>query len=72
MVNGAGRIEREYALGSRRVDLLIVWPSGTGPASRFVVECKLLRDSRARTIEKGLEQTAAYMDHFRGGRGTFW
>ena len=62
VVNGAGRIEREYALRSRRVDLLIVWPSRTGPASRFVVECKLLRDSRARTIEKGLEQTAAYMD----------
>ena len=29
-----------------------------------MVECKLLRDgrSRARTIERGLEQTAAYMD----------
>ena len=62
VVNGAGRIEREYALGSRRVDLLIIWPSRTGPASRFVVECKLLRGSRARTIEKGLGQTAAYMD----------
>ena len=62
VVNGAGRIEREYALGSRRVDLLIIWPSGTGSASRFVVECKLVRGGRAQTIEKGLEQTAAYMD----------
>ena len=62
VVNGASRIEREYALGSRRVDLLIVWPTGTGSASRFVVECKLVRGGRAQTIEKGLEQTAAYMD----------
>ena len=62
VVNATGRIEREYALGSRRVDLLVVWPDGRGRESRSVVECKLLRSGRARTIEKGLEQTAAYMD----------
>ena len=62
VVNATGRIEREYALGSRRVDLLVVWPRGTGRADRFVVECKLLRRGRERTIERGLEQTAAYMD----------
>jgi hypothetical protein len=62
VVNGAGRIEREYALGSRRVDLLVIWPPEAGKPGRFVVECKLLRDGRARTIEKGLQQTAAYMD----------
>ena len=28
IVNGGGRIEREYALGSRRTDLLIVWLPG--------------------------------------------
>ncbi len=28
VVNGGGRIEREYALGSRRTDLLIIWPPG--------------------------------------------
>ncbi|WP_420636081.1 hypothetical protein [Candidatus Palauibacter sp.] len=62
IVNAAGRIEREYALGSRRVDLLVVWPRETGRADRFAVECKLLRGGRERTIERGLEQTAAYMD----------
>ena len=64
VVNGRGWIEREYALGSRRVDLLVVWPSRDGSAERFVVECKLVRNGRshARTVEKGLEQTAAYMD----------
>ena len=62
VVNGASRIEREYALGSRRVDLLIVWPPDTGRPGKYVVECKLLRSGRDRTIETGLAQTAAYMD----------
>ncbi len=64
VVNGRGRIEREYALGSRRVDLLVVWPGRDGGTERFVVECKLVKEGRsaARAIERGLEQTAAYMD----------
>ena len=64
VVNGRGRIEREYALGSRRVDLLVIWPGRQGHAGRFAVECKLLKDGRSRagTVERGLEQTAAYMD----------
>ena len=38
IVNGGGRIEREYGLGRRRTDLLIVWPqdgagAGTGKGS---------------------------------------
>ena len=69
VVNATGRIEREYALGSRRVDLLVVWPTGQGREERFVVECKLLRSGRARTMEKGLEQTAAYMDLSRTEMG---
>ena len=71
IVNGGGRIEREYALGSRRTDLLIVWPPGRFagaarepgvPARRYVVECKILRGSLDATIREGLEQTLAYMD----------
>ena len=65
-----GRIEREYALGSRRTDLLIVWPPGRFaggaepgvPARRYVVECKILRGSLDATIREGLKQTLAYMD----------
>ena len=64
VVNGRGRIEREYALGSRRVDLLLIWPDAHGREGRFVVECKLVKNGRSRSsiIEKGLEQTARYMD----------
>ena len=69
VVNGGGRIEREYGLGRGRTDLLVLWPREAGQPSdlweRFVVECKVLRDSDrkslARTIEHGVEQTLGYM-----------
>ena len=61
IVNGGGRIEREYALGRGRTDLLIVWPQGGGER-RFVVECKVLRKGLERTIAEGVEQTRGYMD----------
>ena len=61
IVNGGGRIEREYALGRGRTDLLIVWPQG-GHERRFVVECKVLRRSLERTIVEGVEQTRRYLD----------
>ena len=61
VVNGGGRIEREYALGRGRTDLLIVWPQG-GRERRFVAECKVLRRSLERTVAEGVEQTRRYAD----------
>ena len=61
VINGGGRIEREYALGRGRVDLLIVWPVGGGE-QRFVVECKIRRGNLAVTITEGIAQTRRYMD----------
>ena len=61
IVNGGGRIEREYALGRGRTDLLIVWSQG-GRERRFVVECKVLRKGLERTIAEGVEQTRGYVD----------
>ncbi|MDE0446492.1 MAG: hypothetical protein OXH96_07430 [Spirochaetaceae bacterium] len=61
VVNGGGRIEREYALGRGRTDLLIVWPQG-GRERRWVVECKVRHGDLERTIVEGLEQTRAYTD----------
>jgi len=58
IVNGGGRIEREYGLGRGRADLLIVWPQD-GPKRRFVVECKILHRNLEQTISQGLDQTAA-------------
>ena len=61
IVNGGGRIEREYALGRGRTDLLIVWPQG-GRERRFVVECKVRRGELERTVAEGIRQTCAYAD----------
>ena len=63
VVNGGGRIEREYGLGRGRVDLLIVWPQD-GRMREFAVECKVVRegDGLESTVEAGVEQTARYMD----------
>ena len=77
IVNGGGRIEREYALGSRRTDLLIVWPPGRFggsrepgvPARRYVVECKILHRGLDATIREGLAQTLDYMDRCGGESG---
>ena len=66
IVNGGGRIEREYGLGRGRTDLLIIWPQPSPEephaAGRFVIECKVLRKSLEQTVRQGLEQTAGYMD----------
>ena len=69
VVNSGGRIEREYGLGRGLTDLLVLWPREAGQPSdlweRFVVECKVLRDtdrkSLARTVECGVKQTLGYM-----------
>ena len=68
VVHSGGRIEREYALGRRRTDLLVIWPSprdrAPGTEFRFVIECKVLRTGQSANdvIGRGAEQTAAYMD----------
>ena len=70
IVNGGGRIEREYGLGRGRTDLLIIWPYEDG-VQRFVVECKLLHPRKAleRTIEEGVRQTRGYMDRCAADAG---
>ena len=61
IVNSGGRVEREYGLGRRRTELLILWPQGE-QTRKVVVECKVLHKSLEQTIAEGLEQTAGYMD----------
>jgi hypothetical protein len=65
IINGGGRISREYGLGRKRTDLLIEWPTDPsqgmyGPLQRIVIELKLLRGELETVISKGLEQTADY------------
>lgn len=67
IVNGGGRIDREYGLGRKRTDLLVQWPLDAtqgflGPLQRIVLELKLLHKSLEATLREGLAQTADYLD----------
>jgi hypothetical protein len=61
IINGGGRVDREYGLGRRRTDLLVVW-NYPGGVQRAVIELKLLRDSLEKTLTTGLAQTWEYAD----------
>ena len=70
IVNGGGRIEREYGLGRMRTDLLVIWPSPKdGGETRLVIECKVLHGGLERTIREGLAQTLAYGDRCDASEG---
>jgi hypothetical protein len=65
IVNGGGRISREYGLGRKRTDLLLEWPLDPeqglyGPLQRVVIELKLLRGKLDTVLQTGLEQTLDY------------
>ena len=69
VVNGGGRISREYGLGLQRTDLFVEWPldeglSFNGPVQRVVLELKLIRPNRsaAESLAQGLAQTTEYAD----------
>ena len=63
VVNGGGRIEREYAAGRGRVDLAVLY---SGHWS--IIEIKLVTSQgRERTVQKGLEQVIRYRDSIDRG-----
>jgi type II secretory pathway predicted ATPase ExeA len=61
IVNGGGRIEREYGLGRKRTDLLVLW-NHPGGVQRIVLELKIGSANTPALLSRGLEQTAEYMD----------
>ncbi len=65
IINGGGRISREYGLGRKRTDLYIEWPVNEadgffGEVQRIVLELKILHKSREMTLAEGIPQTAGY------------
>jgi hypothetical protein len=68
IINGGGRVEREYGLGRGRTDLLVIWPY-PGGEQRIVIELKLKRKTLAETIQQGLAQTRRYMDRSQAEAG---
>jgi hypothetical protein len=55
VINGGGRIDREYALGRGALDLLVTWKG-----ERHVIEVKVRRDERSEG--KAVEQVGRYME----------
>ena len=70
IINGGGQIEREYALGSKRVDILVRWPYPR-PVQEMVIEMKVIRkkDSPNAVLEEGLLQIEAYMQRVNATEG---
>ncbi len=65
IVNGGGRINREYALGRKYTDLFLEWPLDEekgfyGEVQRVVLELKILRGSLNKTIADGVAQVTDY------------
>ncbi|HBL26754.1 MAG TPA: polyketide biosynthesis operon protein CyrO [Acidobacteria bacterium] len=69
VVNGGGFIDREYAIGSGRIDLCVRWPH-PGGLQRWAVELKVWRDGRPDPLPDGLEQLNAYLDRLGLEHGT--
>ena len=69
VVNGGGLVDREYALGSGRTDLLLRWPQGGGER-RFVVECKLLHKGSGVDHRGGPGADPPLHGPLRGGVGS--
>ncbi len=55
IVNGGGSIQREFALGSGRADLLVAFHG-----ERFALELKVRKSDR--TLQEGLDQLGRYLD----------
>ena len=69
IINGGGRINREYGLGRKRTDLSIEWPLDTaqgfyGPIQRIVIELKIQHGSLEAALQQGLTQTHDYASHW--------
>jgi hypothetical protein len=62
VINGGGRIEREYATGRGRMDLAVEYKG-----EWHIIEIKLLRKGRTfdRVKAEGLKQIVRYRDTFR-------
>lgn len=67
VLNGGGTIDREYAVGRGRLDLLVKWPAG---GQRFALELKTWRDGQVDPVTKGVDQLADYLERLGLREGT--
>lgn len=70
VVNGGGRIAREYAVGSGRIDILVTWPLPDRTEQWEAVELKVRRPGRPDPVSQGLAQLDGYLDRLGLIQGT--
>lgn len=69
VVNGGGSIDREYGVGSGRIDLCVRWP-WPGGQQLWAIELKVWRDGRPDPLREGVEQLTGYLARLGLDRGT--
>jgi hypothetical protein len=69
IVNGGGIIDREYGVGSGRIDLCIRWPS-SGGLQRWAIELKVWREGRPDPLDEGIAQLSGYLARLGLNSGT--
>ncbi|MEV5894428.1 ATP-binding protein [Nonomuraea fuscirosea] len=66
LVNGGGQLDREYAVGTKRLDMLIRWfysgPGGERLVQREAMELKVWRPGESDPTPDGLAQLDRYLD----------
>jgi hypothetical protein len=65
VVNGSGTLDREYAIGSDRMDICLRYGKAT-----LGIELKVWRDNRSDPLKQGLKQLDSYLA--RLGLETGW
>ncbi|TXK42859.1 AAA family ATPase [Nonomuraea sp. C10] len=66
LVNGGGQLDREYAAGTKRLDVLVRWPYAGPDGERLVqreaLELKVWRAGKEDPLAEGLAQLDGYLD----------
>jgi hypothetical protein len=70
MVNEDGLVDREFAIGSGRADILVRRRYGDGQLQREAFELKVWRDNRPDPLESALPQFDRYLARFQLDAGT--
>ncbi len=67
LVNGGGQVEREYAAGVKRMDILVKWPKGpatdmySAQFEQHLFELKVWYDGKADPLQAALVQVGEYV-----------
>jgi tRNA A37 threonylcarbamoyladenosine biosynthesis protein TsaE len=70
IVNGGGFVDREYGVGTGRIDVLVRWPVRARVWQREAIELKVWKPKKADPLAAGLRQLDGYLDRLHLKTGT--